>query len=163
MIAGEWTDLDKNGNFIRTVGEYRWEPKNLPFNRWHLETWLPPSHFISRKHWHDITKETFQGVDFAALGPFPSRGEYEACWCFENADGSYQELFPHVVETVCRALNYQRSISTSRRREAIRKREDKREKSDYDFAYDMADDAYPAFFGKPNVSVTQQIEGNTDE
>ena len=163
IIAGEWEDFDRHGNWIRTVGEYRWEPKNMPFDRWHLERWLPPSHFISREHWYEITKEEFNGVEFAALGAFPSRGEYEGCYVFENPDGSYQRLSCYVVETVCRALNYQRNISDQERREAIAKRQEKMEKSDDDFAMALAEDAYPAFHGQLNVGVTRQIERKTNE
>lgn len=163
LIGGEWTDFDSQGNYVQTVGQYRWEPKNMPFDRWHLETWLPPSHFISREHWHEITEEEFNGEKFAALGPFPSRGEYEACYCFENADGTYQELFSHVVETVCKALNYQKTISALKRQEAIAKREEKKKTDDYNFAFDLADDAVPAFYGKPQVGVTRDIERNHDE
>jgi hypothetical protein len=158
IIAGEWTDLDAHGNPIRTVGQYRWEPKNLPFDRWHLETWLPPSHFVSKEYWYEITDEEFNGVHFAALGPFPSRGEYEGCHVFQNADRSYQDLTPYVVETVCRALNYQRNLRDIERRAALERREEKKVK-DYDgFACDVIDDAMPAHYGKPNMSVTVDIK-----
>lgn len=163
IIAGEWEDYDQHGNWIRTVGEYRWEPKNMPFDRWHLERWLPPSHFISRKHWYEITDEEFNGVHFAALGAFPSRGEYEGCYVFENSDGSYQPLSSYVVETICRALNYQRNMADAQRREATKKRDSKEEKDFYNLAYDLAEDAYPAFHGKLNVGVTRQIERKPNE
>lgn len=135
----------------------------MPFDRWHLERWFGPECFGPREHWYDITMEEFQGLQFAALGPFPSRGEYEACHCFQNPDGSYQPLDPHVVEWVIQALNWQRSLSAQARRAALNEREEKKKKADYDFAYDLASDAYPAHHGKPNVSVPKQIEGKKDE
>ena len=158
LIGGEWTDLDADGNYRQTVGQYRWEPKNLPFDRWHLERWFAPETFGSPAEWHDYTKETFNGIEFAALGPYPSRGEYEACYCFENPDGTYQELQSHVVETVIKAFNYQRSITAFERKQALKDREKKKKKDDDDFAYDLVADCYPAFDGKPNVSVPGKEE-----
>jgi hypothetical protein len=158
LIGGEWTDLDADGNYYQTVGQYRWEPKNMPFDRWHLERWFAPETFGSPEDWHDYTKEEVNGVSFASLGPYPSRGEYEACYCFENPDGSYQSLEPHVVETVIRALNYQLTIPAKERRAALDKREKLKKKADDDFAYALVDDCYPAFHGKPNVSVPGKEE-----
>lgn len=162
LIAGEWTDLDSQGNYYQTVGQYRWEPKNLPFDRWHLERWFGPECFGPKDHWYEITEEEFNGEKFAALGPFPSRGEYEHCHCFENPDGSYQVLEGHVVETVIRALNYQRSLSSLVRKQALVDREARKKKADDDFAYDLVKDAEPAFSGQLNVGVTRQIEGKKE-
>lgn len=158
LIGGEWTDLDAHGNHYQTVGQYRWEPKNMPFDRWHLERWFGRETFGSPEDWYEYTKEEVDGVEFAALGPYPSRGEYEACYCFENPDGSYQSLEPHVVETVIRALNYQLTIPAKERRAALNKREELKKKADDDFAYALVDDCYPAFHGKPNVSVPGKEE-----
>jgi hypothetical protein len=153
LIGGEWTDLDAHGDYYQTVGQYRWEPKYLPYDRFHLERWLPPSHFVSKEYWYEISIEEFNGQEFAALGPFPSRGEYEACYVFQNADGSYQDLFPYVVETVCRALNYQRAMRDQERRAALDRREAKKVKDFDDFAVAVVDDAMPAYYGKTNVNV----------
>jgi hypothetical protein len=158
LIGGEWTDLDADGNYYQTVGQYRWEPKNMPFDRWHLERWFAPETFGSPQDWHDYTKEEYNGVEFAALGPYPSRGEYEACYCFENPDGTYQMLEPHIVETVIQAFQYQMHISGLERKKALKDREDKKKKADDDFAYNLVDDCYPAFHGKPNVSVPGKEE-----
>ncbi len=163
IIAGEWTDCDSAGNYLRTVGQYRWEPKYMPFDRWHLEKWLPPEHFGPRSYWHEITKEIFNGVSFAALGPFPSRGEYEHCFTIEDQDGSYLPLSPYVVETVILAIEQSRAQDYRDRREARERREEAKKKEADDFAFDLADDAYPAFYGKPNVSVTRQIEKRKED
>lgn len=163
IIAGEWDDLDASGNWVRTVGEYRWEPKNMPFNRFHLERWFGPECFGPKDHWYEITEEEFNGVKFAALGPFPSRGEYEACFCFENPDGTYQELQAHVVETVIQAFQYQRAITALERKKGLQDREDRKKKADDDFAYDLVKDAEPAWQGLTTVGVNKQIERNGDE
>lgn len=163
LIGGEWTDHDSQGNYWQTVGQYRWEPKNLPFDRFHLERWIRPEDFGSKEDWYELTKETYQGRDFYINGPFPSRGDYEACYCFENPDGTYMALEAHVVETVIHALEWQRTVSDIERRQALLDREERKKKADDDFAMDLAADAYPAFDGKPNVGVTRQIEGNGDE
>ena len=130
----------------------------MPFDRFHLERWFGPECFGPKEHWYEITTEEFNGVEFAALGPFPSRGEYEACYCFENPDGTYQELDAHVVETVIQAFQYQRSITDLERKQALKHREVMKKKADDDFAYDLVADAYPAFDGKPNVSVPGKEE-----
>jgi hypothetical protein len=63
-----------------------------------------------------------------------------------------------VVETVIRALNYQLTIPAKERRAALNKREELKKKADDDFAYALVDDCYPAFHGKPNVSVPGKEE-----
>ena len=163
IIAGEWDDLDASGNWVRTVGQYRWEPKNMPFDRFHLERWFAPETFGSPADWHELTKEVFEGVEFASLGPYPSRGEYEGCFCFENPDGTYQELQAHVVETVIQAFQYQRSITALERKKALKDREARKKKGDDDFAYDLVKDAEPAWQGLTTVGVSKQIERNGDE
>lgn len=153
IIAGEWDDLDAHGNWLKTVGQYRWEPKNMPFDRFHLERWFSPETFGSKADWYDYTIEVFEGVEFAALGPYPSRGEYEACYCFEDADGSYQMPTAGMVETVIWAYAYQRLIADLERKKALKDREEKKKKADDDFVFDLVKDAEPAFQGLTTVSV----------
>jgi len=79
-IGGRWTDRDASGNILRETIESRQVPKYIPHDRWHIERWVPPEHYGSPEIWSDLTTETENGIRIAALGPYPSRGEYEHCF-----------------------------------------------------------------------------------
>ena len=78
-IGGRWTDRDAHGNTTRESVELRRVPKYLPEDRWHIERWMPPESYGSPEEWHRQTTEVEDGIRIAALGPYPSRGEYEHC------------------------------------------------------------------------------------
>jgi hypothetical protein len=46
-IGGRWTDHDAHGNKTREAIELRRVPKYLPFERWHIERWMPPESYGS--------------------------------------------------------------------------------------------------------------------
>src|ERR1700733_3190472 len=79
-IGGRWTDRDAHGNVIREAIELRQEPKYAPIDRWHIERWLPPEAYGTPDEWAMRTTEVENGIRIPALGPYPSRGEYEHCF-----------------------------------------------------------------------------------
>ena len=159
-IGGKWVDRDPaTGGVVREVVEARWVPKYLPFDRWHIERWLPPEIYGSPENWNRITQET-EGVQLVdALGPFPSRGEYEHCLTLEGLAGNFVPLDGSVCEWVVRAIEYSRGQPRSASLRAIRDREEKKG-TDYEkWAYDVLDDAMPALHGCPFVVVPRARSG----
>ncbi len=76
-IGGKWEDHDAEGALVREVVELRQEPKYVPHDRWHIERWIAPEHYGSPQQWYAETIEIENGLRIPALGPYPSRGEYE--------------------------------------------------------------------------------------
>jgi hypothetical protein len=76
-IGGRWTDLDSSGCVLRETIGLRYEPKYLPTDRWHIERWCAPEMYGSPEDWARNTLEIENGMNVPALGPYPSRGEYE--------------------------------------------------------------------------------------
>lgn len=150
-IGGRWTDRDAHGNVIRERIELRQEPKYVPENRWHIERWMPPDTYGTREEWYTRTIETEDGIRVPALGPYPSRGDWEHCFTLEKADGEFMPLSPEVCDWVARAIDWARRIPNGMARMAIARREAAREREWERIADDLLDDAVPAFHGQAFV------------
>ncbi len=83
-IGGRWTDLDATGAVAREVIELRYTQKYSAHNRWHIERWCAPEMYGSPESWAKQTLEIEDGRNISALGPFPSRGEYEHVFTLEK-------------------------------------------------------------------------------
>ncbi len=156
-IGGKWTDRDASGNVLREVVELRRVPKYLPLDRWHLERWLPPELYGPPKRWYAQTVERQEGVaasSIPALGPFPREGEYEHCFTLEGPRGEFLPLSVSVVEWLVRAIEYSRSLPPARKRRALAEREEKADREYEAWAWQILDDAVPAFHAQPFVAVS---------
>jgi len=122
-IGGLWTDRDGNGNVIREKSELRQVPKYVPVDRWHIERWVPPESYGSHELWYARTTETDNGIRIPALGPFPSRGEYEHCFTIQSASGGFLPLTSAACDEVVRAVEWARGRSRGECWAAIRARE----------------------------------------
>jgi hypothetical protein len=152
-IGGRWTDRDANGNVLRQTIETRRVPKYLPLNRWHIERWAPRESYGSPEEWYAHTTEVEDGIRIAALGPYPSRGEYEHCFTLESASGEFISLTPAACDWIVHAIEWSRRQPRRRLRGAIAAREARRAlRWDRD-ADDLLDDAVPAFHSAPFVPV----------
>jgi hypothetical protein len=148
-IGGKWEDRDA-GHLIREVVELRLEPKYTPHNRWHIERWVPPEAYGSPGQWRAQTLETENGRGIAALGPYPSRGEYEHCFTLESPRGEFIQLTPAVARHIARAIEFGRGVPGARRRKALEERL-QREEREYDaFADGVLSEAGPASGGLPH-------------
>jgi len=125
-IGGRWCDHDASGNPIRESIELRRVPKYLPLNRWHIERWMPPESYGSPGRWYDETAEHESGVRVPALGPFPSRGEYEHCFTLESPAGEFLPLSPAACDWIVRAIEWSRRQPRPLRRSALAAREEAR-------------------------------------
>jgi len=151
-IGGKWVDRDARGEVIREVVEVRHVPKYEPFDRWHIERWIPPELYGSPSRWYAMTAEV-QGAELVhALGPYPSEGEYEHCLTLESR-GEFLPLDAASVEHIVRMIEFSRLVPKSASLAAIRAREQKRGDDYEKWAYDTLDDAVPALHGQPFVTV----------
>jgi hypothetical protein len=150
-IGGRWTDRDAHGNVLRETIETRRVPKYLPLERWHIERWAPPESYGSPEQWLAQTTEIEDGIRIAALGPYPSRGEYEHCFTLESASREFIPLTPAACDWIVCAIQWSRRQPRQSQRGAIAAREARRA-HDWDRdADDLLDDAVPAFHGAPFV------------
>jgi hypothetical protein len=150
-IGGRWTDRDAHGNQVRETVEMRRVPKYLPEDRWHIERWMPADSYGSPEQWVAQTTEIENGVRIAALGPYPSRGDYEHCFTLESASGEFIPLTPAACDWIVRAIEWSRRQRRTEMRGAIAAREARRERNMDRGMDDILDDAVPAFHGEPFV------------
>ena len=130
-IGGKWEDRDAEGKLVREVVEVRLEPKYVPHNRWHIERWLPPENYGSPERWVAEIVEIENGRSVPALGPYPSRGDYEHCFTLEGARGEFVQLTLSVARYIARAIEASRSLHHGKRREALEERA-RREEREYE-------------------------------
>ncbi len=152
-IGGRWTDRDADGNTLRERIELRLEPKYLPFDRWHIERWCPPEMYGTPREWYERTLEIEDGRNVAALGPYPSRGEYELAFTLQGPRGEFVQLTPTVVERCARLIEFARGTPRCTARAALYEREARTERDSDAWAFDVLDDAVPALHGAPFVTV----------
>ena len=153
-IGGKFEERDPaTGSLLREVVELRQEPKYPAVNRWHIEKWLPPEVYGSPRAWYAQTTEREDGVSVPALGPYPSRGDYEHCFTLEGPRGEFVQLTPTVAEHIARAIEWSRKFSRAAKNRALQDREQREEQAYEAWAYDLLDDAVPAFHQQPFVTV----------
>lgn len=153
-IGGKFEERDlATGSLLREVVELRQEPKYPAVNRWHIERWVPPETYGSPRAWYAQTVERENGFSIPALGPYPSRGEYEHCFILEGPRGEFIQLTPAAAEHIARAIEFSRCAPRARGRRALYEREARRDRAYESWAYDQLDDAVPAFHKQPFVSV----------
>lgn len=156
-IGGRWTDRDAHGTMIREIVELRRVPKYVPHERWHIERWMPPESYGSPEMWRAQTTEVDSGAAILALGPYPSRGDYEHCFTLAGSRGEFIPLSPAACDWIVRAVEWARRQPRSARRAAIRARQSQRA-ADFDrSAEDILDDAAPAFHAQPFVSLASSV------
>jgi hypothetical protein len=152
-IGGRWTDRDAHGNVIRETIALRREPKYVPHDRWHIERWLPPEAYGSPETWRAQTTEVEDGIAIPALGPYPSRGDYEHCFTLAGPRGEFIPLSPAACDWIIRAVEWARRQPRTARLAAITARESRRALDFDHLADDIFDDAVPAFHAQPFVSI----------
>jgi len=153
-IGGKFEDRDlASGSLLREVVELRQEPKYPAVNRWHIERWVPPEVYGSPRAWYAQTIERENGVSIPALGPYPSRGEYEHCFTLESPRGEFVQLTPTIAEHIARAIEWSRKFSRGTQRASLHSREAREDRSYEQWAFDVMDDAVPAFHRQPFVTV----------
>lgn len=152
-IGGKFEDRDEQGALLRERIELREEPKYPAVNRWHIERWLPPEAYGSPRQWYSQTVERENGISIPALGPYPSRGDYEHCFTLEGPRGEFIQLTPTLAEHSARAIECSRALLRVSRRAHLYNHAQRKEQQYESWAYDILDDAVPAFHKQPFVTV----------
>jgi hypothetical protein len=153
-IGGKFEERDPaTGSLLREVVELRQEPKYPAVNRWHMERWVPPEVYCSPRAWYAQTIERENGVSIPALGPYPSRGEYEHCFTLEGPRGEFVQLTPTIAEHIAGAIDWSRKFRRAKQRHGLYEREAREDRAYEDWAYNLLDDAAPAFCKQPFVTV----------
>lgn len=131
-IGGRWTDHDPaTGSVLRETIGVRLAPKYFPHNRWHIERWCAPETYGSPEQWARNTLEIEDGRNIPALGPYPSRGEYEHVFTLEDSRGNFLQLTPTMIERLSRMIEFSRAATKQQSREALNAREARRDR-EYD-------------------------------
>lgn len=153
-IGGKFEERDPStGSLLREVVELRQEPKYSAVNRWHIERWVPPEAYGSPRLWYAQTVETANGLSVPALGPYPSRGEHEHCFTLQTTGGEFVQLTPTIAEHIARAIEWSRQFPRAAKRKKLYERESREDRAYEGWAYDLLDDATPAFHKQPFVAV----------
>ncbi len=153
-IGGKFEDRDPaTASLLREVVELRQEPKYPAVNRWHIERWVPPEVYGSPRAWYAQTIERENGISIPALGPYPSRGEYEHCFTLEGPRGEFIQLTPTIAEHIASAIEWSRKFPRSAKKRRLYGREQREEHSYETWAYDLLEDTVPAFHKHPFVTV----------
>ncbi len=153
-IGGKFEERDPDtGSLLREVVELRQEPKYPAVNRWHIERWVPPEVYGSPRAWYAQTIERENGISIPALGPYPSRGEYEHCFTLESRRGEFIQLTPTIAEHIARSIEWSRKFPRAASRRQLYDREQRAERNYEQWAFDVMDDAVPAFHKQPFVTV----------
>jgi len=153
-IGGKFEERDPStGSLLREVVELRQEPKYPAVNRWHIERWVPPEVYGSPRAWYAQTIERENGISIPALGPYPSRGEYEHCFTLEGPRDEFLQLTPTIAEHVAKAIEWSRKYPRAKNRNRLYEREQRVEHRYENWAYDLLDDSVAAFHQQPFVTV----------
>jgi hypothetical protein len=152
-IGGKFEDRDEHGALLRERVELRQEPKYPAVNRWHIERWLPPETCGSPRTWYAQTIERENGISIPALGPYPSRGEYEHCFTLEGPRGEFLQLTPTIAEHIARAIEFSRKFTRAKTRSRLYERAQRTERKYDQWAFDVMDEGVPAFHKQPFVTV----------
>ena len=161
-IGGRWTDRDASGAVVRETIGVRRAPKYFPHDRWHIERWCPPESYGSPEEWARATLEIKDGINVPALGPYPSRGEYEHVFTVARildargpaacdsqhrrgpekmstdsetvCSGTFLQLTPTIAERIARMIEFGRAVRRPDSREALMRREAARDRAYDSFA-----------------------------
>lgn len=144
-IGGKFEDRDQQGRLLRERIELREEPKYPAVNRWHIERWVPPETYGSPRQWYAQTVELAGGRSVPALGPYPSRGDYEHCFTLETPGGEFLQLTPTIAEHIARAIERSRCAPRAAKRSSVYDHAQRKDLAYDNWAYDLLDDAVPAF------------------
>lgn len=116
LVGGAWQDrhgvipndaeliqAGKDNSFIREVIEYRWISK-YP-EAWVLEKWLSPIQYAGTPAQWTVTQMDHYSK-LLTLGPYPQRGEYEACYHFPKDQEPTLSTITSVIDMLVYGANY---------------------------------------------------------
>jgi hypothetical protein len=123
-------------------GEYKWFPLyGVPF--WVLERWKPAEEWAGTREQWAIQEQ--MGVK---LGPYPSQGEYDTSFIFQD-NGKTYEPTRGAIESVIRMVEAGRNISFIEKRAALRAQMDRKREAQLQRGIDIYNDAQGPFRHNP--------------
>ena len=163
--GGLWEDREyPSMRLLREQFDLRWVPKYIKRDRWHLEVWNPPANYGTPEVWNEQTRiyDPRYGAtsSLLALGPYPSRGEYESIWVIENQRGGFKQITRPVVEFVAGIVTAHRQATKEYRWARFRKWQEEQEKQREREMDSVLDDALDIPFG--GLSSNTSPKGWTD-
>jgi len=166
-IAGLFTRFDEAGNFRKEeYGEflelkYSYLGKER-INRWMVERWFAPEEYGTREMWNFETHEIDGFREFAAVGPYPSRGDYELVQVVEDlTEGLYVGLDPEIVDFIIWRCQETRELDHYKRRQMKQEEQERMEAKRQAEMGEIFDEAAPAFGGTPNTTQANAPSHNT--
>jgi hypothetical protein len=181
-IAGLQDLYDEKGNWrCERYGLWR-EPKYSylgvnQLNRWIVEKWIPPEMYGTPKMWEEQTQEVEGARNTQALGPYPSRGDYELSFILQEPDTAatrksgiaqdFIQLTDDAVSMIVAVAERSREIESCKRKQFLEEEEARKEEAFHKELKDLYDDAAVAFGGNPNSTQanapmhhTEKMAGN---
>jgi hypothetical protein len=123
-------------------GEFRWFPLyGVPF--WVLEKWIPAEKWAGKREDWEIQER--MGVK---LGPYPSQGEYDTSFIFQENGNAYEPT-RGAIEKVISWVNAGRSISYIEKRAALKAEVDRRQEEKLQRGIDIYNEAQGPFRHNP--------------
>ncbi len=120
-------------------------------DRWIIERWMPPETYGDEALWEMQTFETVDGRILPALGPYPSRGDYEAAFTCEDDLGNFVQLTPMIARAFISILENSREAPKISRTERISKETAKQDREYDSYADSVLNDG--STITGPSVSV----------
>jgi hypothetical protein len=177
-VAGLQDLYDDKGNWrCEEYGLWR-EPKYSylgrdGLDRWMVEKWIPADRYGTREYWEAATEE-IEGVhNTQALGPYPSRGEYELSFVLQEPDTAatrkagiaqdFIQLTDDAVSMIVELAERSRAIESSKRKQYLEEQEAKKEADFQKELKDLYDDSAVAFGGNPNSTQANAPMHNTEK
>jgi len=133
-------------------------------DRWIVEKWIHPDMYGTKESWEEETQEVGGFHTTQALGPFPSRGDYELSFAVQDqVKGEFIQLSDGLVETIVSVAEQSRLIEDSKRKQALEEEQERKEKAFKNELEEMWDDAAVAFGGRPNTTQANAPMHNTQK
>lgn len=140
-------------------------------NRWIVEKWIHPEMYGTREMWEEQTTEIEGARNTQALGPYPSRGEYELSFILQEPDTAatrragiaqdYIQLTDDAVSMIVAVAERSREIEGAKRKQVLEEQEAKKEADFKSEMKDLWDDSAVAFGGNPNSTQANAPMHNT--
>lgn len=112
LRVGLHSDYDDNDTLLRRELRAEWWPRYQPRDRFHLEVYKGPEIYGGPDAWEEGTYQWVEGMRVPALGPFPSRGEYEHVAVCQSPQGGF--LWPTEAAVTDLILWHKRATARTR-------------------------------------------------
>lgn len=166
-LAGLVDRYNDKGTWLCQQYGLFYEPKysylgSAALDRWIVEKWMPPEDYGTRETWEYETEEVEGARTTQALGPYPSRGDYELSFVIQDQKaGHFLQLTSEMVERIIGVTEVSRRLDSDKRRQLLEEEEERKQKALKNEIEELWDDAAVAFGGNPNTTQANAPMHNT--